>query len=99
MGALKIYSINVSALSRISTRAKKKIISQQEPIGSCFTGNQTAVCNKFNVCISVCDYFPFFFNFILKGLAELTLPFVGQMGLSIFSWGLDTTATMKHVTE
>ena len=87
MGALKIYSM--SALSRISKRKKKNH----------FTGNQTAVCNKFNVCISVCDYFPFFFNFILKGLAELTLPFVGQMGLSIFSWGLDTTATMKHVTE
>lgn len=88
MGALKIYSINVSALAHKHMRQKNH-----------FTGNQTAVCNKFNVCISVCDYFPFFFNFILKGLAELTLPFVGQMGLSIFSWGLDTTATMKHVTE
>ena len=79
----------MSALSRKSTCAKKNH----------FTGNQTAVCNKFNVCISVCDYFRFFLNFILKGLAELTLPFVGQMGLSIFSWGLDTTATMKHVTK
>lgn len=88
MGALKIYSINVSALAQKHMRQKNH-----------FTGNQTAVCNKFNVCISVCDYFRFFFNFILKGLAELTLPFVGQMGLSIFSWGLDTTATMKHVTE
>lgn len=88
MGALKIYSINVSALAHNHMRQKNH-----------FTGNQTAVCNKFNVCISVCDYFPSSFNFILKGLAELTLPFVGQMGLSIFSWGLDTTATMKHVTE
>lgn len=75
MGALKIYSINVSALSRISTRAKKKIISQQEPIGSCFTGNQTAVCNKFNVCISVCDYFPFFFQFHFKGPCRIDAAF------------------------
>ena len=93
MGALKIYSINVSALARKHRRQKKNHFTGNQ------TGNQTAVCNKFIVCISVCDYFPFFFNFILKGLAELTLPFVGQMGLSIFSWGLDTTATMKHVTE
>ena len=99
MGALKIYSINVSALSRISTRAKKKSFhsrSRSAPVSQ-GTRQQFVISSMFTSQFVI--IFPFFFNFILKGLAELTLPFVGQMGLSIFSWGLDTTATMKHVTE
>lgn len=89
MGALKIYLTNVSALAHKHTR-QKKIISQG-------TRQQFVISSMFASQFVI--IFPFFFNFILKGLAELTLPFVGQMGLSIFSWGLDTTATMKHVTE
>ena len=81
----------MSALSRISTRAKKKKISQG-------TRQQFVITSMFASQFVTFPYL-FFFNFILKGLAELTLPFVGQMGLSIFSWGLGTTATMKHVTE
>ena len=89
MGALKIYFINVSALAHKHTR-QKKIISQ---------GTRLQFVRS-SMFASQFVIFPFFFFFfILKGLAELTLPFVGQMGLSIFSWGLDTTATMKHVTE
>ena len=57
----------MSALSRISTRAKKN---------NNFTGNQTAVCNNFNVCISVCD-FPLFFFFQLhfKGPCRIDAAF------------------------